>query len=476
MLKVLLIDDEKWIVKSLKSIVNWKSLGYEIIAEAFNGIDGYERIKQLSPDLVFTDIRMPGMDGLELIRKSNELNRDISFIVTSGYKEFEYARKAIQYGALSYCLKPFDEAEIVEVLDQFSKKQQRNRAILQMELLNMFQENEGFSNQLLLETMRKLGFDWDERIGAAAVVVVGTANLQIPVVVPCISLQIGKSLKAYIIRGDHTTVLTDSLSQELPEGVSGIGIGNCVYDPTNLINSIGDANVAAHRFFITGNKGIWSARFPSGNLAEIKEILWKLNQTRNSGLVNELTEKIESLIAEGSFTIRNAVSLYNMVLFHVYNLEEEQLLSYQQLSNRFSHVNELIAYLKSLLLNHYNRSFAPSSKNLPPTTFGKIVSYIDEHFKEDLSLQMISEKMILNPSYVSQLFRKESSETFLQYLTKKRIANACRLLIETSFSIQEISEGSGYLDYFHFAKTFKKCMGLTASQYREAHRKEAGKI
>jgi len=476
MLKVLLVDDEKWIVKSLRSIVNWESLGYEIIADASNGIDGYEKIKQLSPDLVFTDIRMPGMDGLELIRKSNELNRDISFIVTSGYKEFEYAKKAIQYGALSYCLKPFDEAEIIEVLEQFGRKKQRSRAILQMELLNMLQESEGYRAELILETMSKLGFDWNESIGAAAVVVVGTANLQISVSGPTISLQIGRGLKAYIVRGDDLTELTDSLSLELPEGVSGIGVGTCVYHPTHLINSIGDASIAAHRFFITGHKGIWNAHIPNGNLDEVKKMLWKLSQTRNSGLVHEVNRKIEAMIAEESFTIRHAVSLYHMVLFHVYNLEEEQLLSYQQLSNRFSHVSELTAYLTSLLMQHYDQSFTPSPKTLPLTTFGKIVAYIDEHFKEDLSLQLISENLDLNPNYVSQLFRKESSETFLQYLTKKRIANACRLLNDTSLSIQEISESSGYLDYFHFAKTFKKTTGLTASQYREAHRTEAGKI
>ncbi|BBH19745.1 hypothetical protein Back11_10900 [Paenibacillus baekrokdamisoli] len=476
MLKVLLIDDEKWIVRSLKSIVNWKSLGYEIIAEAFNGIEGYEKIKQLSPDLVFTDIRMPGMDGLELIRKSNELNRDISFIVTSGYKEFEYARRAIQYGALSYCVKPFDEVEISEVLDQFNKKKQRTRAILHMELLNMLQENEGYSNKLLLETMSKLGFVWEERIGAVAIVVVGNAPLQIPDGVPYIAVQIGRSLKAYIIRGDYTTELTDSLSAEPLEEIAGIGIGSCVNDPADLINSIRDASVAAHCFFITGNKGIWNAASPSGNLDKVKEILWKLNQTRNTELVNELTGTIESLIAEGCFTIRNAMTLYNMVLFNVYNLEEEQLSSYQQLSNRFSHVNEMITYLKSLLLAHYKLSFTPSPKSLPPTTFDKIVAYIDEHFKEDLSLQMISERLNLNPSYVSQLFRKEASETFLQYLTKKRIAYACRLLNETGLSIQEVSENSGFMDYFHFAKTFKKCKGLTASHYREANRDDSSKI
>src|SRR5690242_2899850 len=109
MYKVMLVDDEKWIIKSLKTSIDWHAHGFEIIAEASNGFEGLEKIKQLSPDLVFTDIRMPGMDGLELIRQTNELNKGISFIITSGYKEFEYAKKAIQYGALDYCLKPFEE-------------------------------------------------------------------------------------------------------------------------------------------------------------------------------------------------------------------------------------------------------------------------------------------------------------------------------------------------------------------------------
>lgn len=273
MYKVMLIDDEKWVVKSLKNSIDWHSLGFEIVAEAFNGEEGYDKIKRLTPDLVFTDIRMPGMDGLEVMRKSNELNRNISFIITSGYKEFEYAKKAIQYGALEYCLKPFDEEEITDILVKYS----RNRPVKKAsdELLALLQQHDaGDMKPYIEELMRRLGIASDKTAGQ-----------------------------------------------------------------------------------------------PSPQLS----------------------------------------------------------------------------------------------------TFHKIVAFVDEHFREDISLQVVSEKLDLNLSYISQLFRKEGSDTFLQYLTKKRMAYACELLVATQTPVQEISELAGYMDYFHFAKTFKRSIGLTATQYREAY-------
>ncbi|MFC5401268.1 response regulator transcription factor [Cohnella soli] len=470
MLKVLLIDDEKWVVQSLKTIVDWRSLGYEIIAEAFNGVDGYEQIKKLSPDLVLTDIRMPGMDGLELIRQGSALNRDIGFIVTSGYKEFEYARKALQYGALSYLLKPFDEEEFAAALEQFGQKHLKNKAMWQMELLNRLQDNDTPSGGHLQELMMKLGFEWDVEVGAAVAVVVGPIDVPIPTDVPYLALQIGKNVKAYIVKGDCMAALVESFDAYFPEDVAGIGISSVIYDSTQLMDAIGEANAAAHQFFVTGNRGIWHAVLSGGGVDEVIEILWKLHQTRSTTCVDELSAKIKTLIAESKFTIRNAVSLYNWVLLHVYKLEEEQLWTYQQLANRFGYVNDMMAHVESMLRTYCDRSGATASSSAPVSTFNKIVAYIDEHFREDLSLQTVSETMDVHPSYVSQLFRKEASETFLQHVTRKRMVYASKLLKETNLSVQEIAESAGYLDYFHFAKTFKKMMGQTASQYREIER------
>ncbi|GBG06451.1 DNA-binding response regulator [Paenibacillus agaridevorans] len=246
---VILIDDEKRIIRSLRSSIDWKAYGFEIIAEASNGIEGLERIKQLSPDLVFTDIRMPGMDGLELIRQTNELNIGTSFVITSGFKDFEYAQQAMRYGVLDYCLKPFEEDELIEALHKFNRSSQKQQA----------------------------------------------AHYRIP-------------------DSDHE------------------------------------------------------------------------DATRSA-------------------------------------------------------------------------------------TFNSVLTYINDHFREDISLHNIAEELQLNLSYVSQLFRKNGNETFLIYLTRKRISYACELLAGSNLTIQEISGRVGYTDYFHFAKLFKKMMDQTATQYRDSNKR-----
>lgn len=107
--KVLIVDDESWIVESMKDFVDWKHYGFEVIGQAYNGLEALEAIQRYQPDIVFTDVRMPEMGGLELIQKAKELPFLIHFVVVSGYAEFIYAQEALKLGAVAYCLKPFDE-------------------------------------------------------------------------------------------------------------------------------------------------------------------------------------------------------------------------------------------------------------------------------------------------------------------------------------------------------------------------------
>ncbi|WP_409341714.1 response regulator [Paenibacillus sp. MBLB4367] len=478
MYRVMLIDDEKWIVKSLKSSIDWRSLGFEIIAEAFNGEEGFEKIKELTPDLVFTDIRMPGMDGLELMRRINEWNPDISFIITSGYKEFEYAKKAIQYGALDYCLKPFDEEEISEILRKYSRKRQAQGAMLQIELLNLLQEKSAGAKPRIEQIMGRLGLPWDGEVGATVLVVISSdsepASLPELPCIPRLSLQTGRKKCAHLFRGDQTAALYDRFSEALPSGVEGIGIGKRIMDPAELIQAIGEADSAAHHFFIAGKSGCWLASAENGKAGELKELLWKLSKSQNTEWIDPLIERVRSCIEGGHFTIRSALSFYHMVLFSLYPIEEEHLITYEELVSRFRDMDRLIDYVRELLTDHYTRSIPVSAPGSQNATFLKIVAYVDTHFREDISLQSVSDQLDLNLSYVSQLFRKEGADTFLQYLTKKRIAYACELLADSSTPIQEVAEQAGYLDYFHFAKTFKKSTGQTATQYRETYAKGEG--
>ena len=113
---VIIVDDEKKICRLLLNLIDWNSLGYEIIATANNGLDAFELIERYKPNLVITDIRMPGLDGIEMIKKTTDILPDVKFIIISGFAQFEYAHSAIKYGVEHYLLKPIDEKELSETL------------------------------------------------------------------------------------------------------------------------------------------------------------------------------------------------------------------------------------------------------------------------------------------------------------------------------------------------------------------------
>lgn len=117
MFKVLLVDDEPFVTKALKMLINWENFGYNICGEASNGEKAIKLIEEEKPDIVITDIRMPKIDGLQLIKYSIEkLNINTKFIILSGYEDFKYAQQAIRYGVKDYLLKPIDEDELVKRL------------------------------------------------------------------------------------------------------------------------------------------------------------------------------------------------------------------------------------------------------------------------------------------------------------------------------------------------------------------------
>lgn len=116
MLKVIIADDEKMICLLISQLLDWKELDFEIAGMAYTGIDAYQMIVEHRPDLVITDIRMPGYDGIELIKKVKEAGIQTEFIMISGFKQFEYAQNAMKYGVKYYLLKPIEEDKLLEIV------------------------------------------------------------------------------------------------------------------------------------------------------------------------------------------------------------------------------------------------------------------------------------------------------------------------------------------------------------------------
>ena len=126
MLKMILVDDEKIIRETISSVIDWKALGIDVVAVCKDGIEAFDAIVDEYPDIVMTDIKMPGLDGLELIEKVREAELNVEFVILSGYGEFEFAQTAMRYGVQHYLLKPCNEDEIVKVIEKCVKNCQDN--------------------------------------------------------------------------------------------------------------------------------------------------------------------------------------------------------------------------------------------------------------------------------------------------------------------------------------------------------------
>ena len=128
MLKMIISDDEKMICLLISQLLDWENLGIEIVGMAYTGIEAYEMIKEKKPDIVISDIRMPGYDGLELIKKIKEDKIETEFVMISGFKQFEYAQRAMKYGVKYYLLKPIEEEKLLEIVLEIKEAIQEKRA------------------------------------------------------------------------------------------------------------------------------------------------------------------------------------------------------------------------------------------------------------------------------------------------------------------------------------------------------------
>lgn len=127
MLRLMIVDDEQIIREALSSMIDYTSLGYKVIATAKNGMEAYDRIRDDYPDVVITDIKMPILNGLELIERASHIDSRITFILLSGYGEFEYAKQAMKYGVRYYLLKPTDKQELISCLNTIREEKSKKR-------------------------------------------------------------------------------------------------------------------------------------------------------------------------------------------------------------------------------------------------------------------------------------------------------------------------------------------------------------
>lgn len=471
MYTVFIVDDELFVVKSLKTCVDWGKYGYEIIGEAYDGLEAYDMILKHKPDIVFIDIRMPGMDGLELIKKLNGHSLNIIFVIISGYPEFSYAQKAINFGAFGFCLKPFDESELKTILKKAIPVIKKRKITKENELLSLFGENSPEGHRQTEKILNSLSHDTNYKSGIKVMISKGTGKLIFRDDTICI-LKIGKSRDVYLLNGNLKDIKEYLPDKELPNDVFSLGISNVHNIPEGLELAINEATIAADQYFMTGNRGIY--QYNTSDNSEYPELLNKLQKAvskKDISSTEKCLEQFRSLFAKGMFDLKHAFQVYNIIIYSFISMKPEKyeafVLDYEMLPDSFINLNEMLNFLKQIIFEYSGIKIENNIADQKTTTFAGVLDYVNKHYFEEISVQSISQKFNVNPNYISQLFKKEKGVTFTEYLTELRINYACRLLSTTTVTVTEIAEKTGFSDYYYFTRVFKKVTGKTPSVFRE---------
>jgi two-component system response regulator YesN len=470
MYRLVIIEDERLVIKSLKVALDWQAQGFQIVGEATNGQDGLDLLQTLQPDLALVDVRMPGINGLELIHLARAQGLNTLFLIISGYAEFAYVQKALISGAIGYCLKPFSEREISEGLQKARQQLSERKDQLRLELMVALIDPEPKQTEHLIALLRSAGIDTTQPL--TAVILISRASSDERFLTDKgLSCRLGRRKTLLLLPDQELKFLLAGHHPSIPDSdYAGIGV-SAPARPDQLKEAIEQAGIAAHHFFMNGKLGLWHefARIPQD---EGNRILQDLARTSERQRCLALLRQLQILHTKGLLSVNHVLSAYNhvirMLLERGSDWFEGPLHEIEQLVGLYSQAGDVF----TVMLNALEKT-----EQLPITagepvrneTARQMIDYVNAHFRSDISVQQLARRFAINPSYISQLFRKELGETFTEYLTRLRIQYACRLLRDTELTINELAEKSGYSDYFYFSRVFKKMLGMTPSQYRSSH-------
>lgn len=457
MFRVLIADDENSVVRSLVELIHWGELGLEVAAKVSNGYDALDVVKKSDIDIAILDIRMPGINGLELCEQLKREKERIQLIIISGYAEFAYAEKAIQYGVLGYCLKPLDYGQITRVLKRAVHNLEKNSHMAIHE--NLLEVLESRDEDRINEALRNMGFHRD-----AYFVAVSLGEKKLPDLANrSVVINLGRKQWGYLM--EHNRVEQRKTQLMAHENWKGIGYFPEPVATGKLYGALEECLSRAYHYFVVDERCI------CGEIDETRANKWldEMHKEMKEGHWEHITELLQKIEKEGitDFTARNSMKLCNM-LFSDPQLRENGTESYiysvKQLVTEYGTLRNMLR--KLLEFAQESRRNAMAENKFSNVTFLRLIQYVDENYRDDISLSTVAEALYMSPNYVSKLFKKGIGVTFVHYVTQKRIEDAKELLVSTSRPLTDIAVDVGFNDYFHFIKTFKKLTGLTPGQYR----------
>lgn len=508
MLKVYIADDEEVVRQGLKKIINWEQLGFEVCGEANNGLTAYNEIRQLSPDLILLDIRMPKLEGLDLASQLRKEGFSGRIIVLSGYSEFKYAQAAIECDVDSYLTKPIDEDDLLKVVEDIRQELQKKK--LHTEHLSYYQEKAKYK---ILEEMIKedsnslasLNYSLGELDLVAdlyQVLIIESVNnnddgykqlcedLKVPESSHYLEKLKIESFQVILLKGEFIIgrFYAFKARNSIKEGHKYfIAAGNTVAGINDIYYSYHEALAVFERQFLFNE-----SKFIAGS--EDLPVVDSLTEVFNADISRDIARQIYEHIKiynykEASQSISNLKSrivmsknsaisiksfLTGMYLFIIqefqkdYNNYDLKFLSNAEIIQKvhnYRFLNDILQFIEDEVTRMINTISNFSSDSI----LDEIIEYINYHYKEDIKLKTLAPKFGYNSSYLGKIFSKKMKISFNDYLHSTRTEKGKELLLNKEYKVYEVSRMVGYknVDYFHLK--FKQYMDCTPNEFRQAH-------
>lgn len=526
MKKVILVDDDATLRIGIKTLVDWRQHGYLWAGEAKDGAQALELIHDCQPDIVITDMKMPGMDGIALIREIRKQTPAPYIIALSSYDDFPLVREAMKLGAADYLLKL--ELTPAVLLQSLSKAPLLHDAVDSQEIEREMQQERALRDLIcrfyldeaeIGTRLKDAGIEFTEADVFCMLVKVedlflfeesteeeyhtltfSIRNIVAEIIEDCMHAYYadGKTGELYIfceikqpvrehqpdeIAGEVARRCRTMLMQYLDiRCVVGIGKGNRTAGGL-AVACLQAADAVRSRFYADGDGVLWWKGPCPETVEELPSSIYAVRQQMIKGLEIRDTQAVREAIASvkewigGKYFSRNVVFAMIIELtgavreyFERYGMEMEDFLSdsrhdFTKLSD-FQTISEVLAWL-NVLENELVAYIGQERSRSTLSVVHQVEEMLQERFSGEIGLTEVAQALGMTPGYISALMKKHTGMRFSEYLTRLRIEKAKELLANTDWKVYAVAAAVGYEDAFYFSRLFKRIMGVSPGDWRK---------
>ena len=532
MYSLLIAEDEKKIAELVKILIDWDNLDVSLLGIVHNGIEAFECIKKEHPDIVVTDIKMPGMDGLEVIERSLKVSPGTKFIVLSGYRQFEFAQKAMRFGVKNYLSKPIEEEELnaviratIKEMDNDAEKRQpseqtlafseeKSKSLLFSRIATAFLNQ----NPITLERIKEVyNIDFDRKTWRLIIVRLDileeNAETQRQNTMVCdwlqqkLDLSMEKTGAIHLtgtLRQQELCSLINYSEKDSSNEIILRELSRYFVQAKNYINGFEGYKVTVGLSQPYGSYDETETQILETTIAMTKKLLRGAGRIYHGGegIAHYYPQPLSTAMKadiQGSATNLDAEAIadsfskalqkeqeknplnslgfyelaWNTVIF-LHDLTEGNTSDRRQdrvIKARIKNANAF-SELEAIVGKMTGELIENSRQKLQSQHRKPIrdaLEYLKLHFNEEVSLDELATKAEMNPSYFSTIFKKETGSTYSDYLIWLRIEAAKQYLKSSNETLQEIAEKVGYRDFRYFSKLFTRTVGIRPSDYRKLY-------